>query len=544
MTLLISLFACGSPPPPAPEESAPPAAVISNVPVDGANLVVAVPFDLGNVNPLVTPYALSGMVVDLVNPGLVRRQVGEEGLTYEPALAESWTWSEDGTELTYRLRSELTWADGKPLTADDVVFTHELIADPAVASNWLGNAKFIVSVEAIDARTVKFKFDGPRNPVLQQGYTIRGILPKHVLGDADRSTLRGHPSARDPLASGPFDITEWAPNERIVLERNPNAPLAWRSHLDRIVLKVLPEYGTRLLELQNGDVDMMMDVEPDDVTALETSGRVEVLVEPAESMEYIGYLLSDPRFSDLRVRKALTMGIDRDRLVQQLLSVGSEVRGQPCVGTISPALGPWYASDLKPFPYDVAAAKALLDEAGWKDPDGDGVRGKDGQDLRFQLMIQAGVSRAEKTSVLVQAAWKDIGVAVEIDKVEPTRFADRARNKQYEALLWGFGANPKVDPSMEWRSDGQYNWTGYANAEVDALIDRGVSATDVEEAQAAFRDVQKLVHADQPVTFLFWADGFLAIDKRFRNAHFDTYTKLLHAEQWWVPEAEQKYRTR
>lgn len=510
----------------------------------GDTLVFAVPFDLGNVNPLVAPYALSGMVTELVSPGLVRRMVGPDGLYYEPALAESWVWNEDQTALTYTLREGLTWQDGEPLDARDVQFTHELMFDPDVASNWLGNGKYIAGVDAPDARTVTFRFAKAQNPLLQQGYTIRGILPEHVLAGVDRSTLRGHASGRDPLASGPFRIASWAANEKIVLEPNPNAPEAWRPKLDRIVMRVIPEYGTRLLELQRGDVDLIADVEPEDVPMLRADPRLEVIVQAADGMEYIGYNLTKPMFEDVRLRKALTLGLDRDGLMREMLTVDGVVHGRPCIGTIAPTLGAWNAADVAPLPYDLDAAKALLDEAGWKDANGDGVRDKGGTPLRFAMMVQTGSKRAERTAVRTQAAWKAVGAQLDIEMVEPTRFSERARAKEFDAVLWGFGANPRVDPSMEWRSDGQYNWFGYVNPAVDAKVDEGLTATDPAVAQAAIREVQRLVHEDQPATFLFWYDNFSAIDRRFRDTEHNTFTALLHAERWWVPPEEQRYKRR
>lgn len=528
-------LACGG------DAPAPVAGDVAGGPIPGDTLVVAAALDPGQVNPLVGPFQLSGMISDLVQPGLVRRRVGADGLSYEPALAASWVWGDDGTTLTYTLRDDVAWGDGRPVTADDVVFTWQLIADPAVASNWLGTARHVTAVEAPDARTVVWRFVGPKNPILQQGYTIRGIVPRHQLEGADRATLRGHPSGRDPLPSGPFRVAAWEPGVKVVLEPNPRAPADWKPRLDRVVFRIIPEYATRLLELRNGGVDMVVDVEVADLAELEGDPRLRVERVTADAMEYIGWNHTLPMFGDVRVRRALTLSLDRDGLMRDLFGVGDKIYAQSCIGTIAPTLGAWYAGDVTPLPFDRAAAAALLDEAGWTDGDGDGVRDRDGQPLRFRLMVQNGTARYKRAAVIAQAQWKEVGVAVDIDLVEPARFSERAHQKQYEAMLWGFGANPKVDPSQEWRSDGPYNWFGYRNPAVDAKIDEGVAATDLAVAQAAFRDVQRLVYADQPVTFLFWSDGFLAMDKRFRDVETDTFNRFLHAERWWVPASEQRY---
>ncbi len=540
MIALVALLACGTPANDGPPAGLPP--VVSAGPVDGDVLVVALQMDPGNISPLVAPYALSGMISELVEPGLVSRHVGADGLTYEPQIAERFDWSDGGKTLTYKLRGDVVWSDGHPFTSADVAFTVGMIADPAVASNWFGTAKHIASVDTPDPTTVVYRFDQARNPVLQQGYTIRGIVPEHVLKTEDRASLRGAQSSRTPLASGSWQVAEWTPDERIVLTANPNAPADWRPHLDRILLKIVPEPATRLLELQNGDVDMVFDIDPENVPLITANPRLQLITEKAQAMQYIGYNIANPMFADKRVRVALTESIDRDAMMKDLFTVDGVVHAQACVGTIAPTLGPWFNADLKPAPFDVTDAKRLLDEAGWTDPDGDGVRGKNGKDLRFQVMVQTGDAKLQRIAVLTQAAWKDVGVALDIDNVEPTRFSERAHKKDFEAILWSYGANPKVDPSQEWRSDGPYNWFGFADPAVDAKIDELVTATDLDRAHAAAQEVQRLILDDQPVTFLFWEDSFYAIDKRFHDAEHNIFTALLHAERWWVPAAEQKYK--
>ena len=125
--------------------------------------------------------------------------------------------------------------------------------------------------------------------------------------------------------------------------------------------------------------------------------------------------------------------------------------------------------------------------------------------------------------------------------IDPLQFTRRARAKDYEALLWSFGANPKVDPSIKWHTDGAYNWFGYSNTEVDAAIEAGVSSTDIAVSQAKFRDVQRLVHEDNPATFLYWKDGLTAIDTRFENTSMNVFSVIHNLHEWDVPAAQQKY---
>jgi len=543
LAVLTVAVGCGNPD--EPKNPLPQGKVLSldpSVPTDGDVLVVAIPFDPGSLDPVVTPYALSAMIAELIQPGLVRRHIEKNELVYEPMLASDFSFSPDKKALTYHLPEGSTWEDGTPLTSRDVAFTQSLIADPAVASNWYGQAQHIAGVETPDDRTVVFRFDRARRPALEQSYTIRGIVPEHVLGTVDRTTLRDHASARTPLASGSYRVAEWRPDNKLILAPNPRAPAHLKPHLERIVFKVLPEYSSRLMELEVGSVDLVTDLEVSDLPTLQEKRDLEVVRMPSASMDYVGYNLADPRFGDVRVRRALTMAIDRERIIRDSLTVGGSKHGTSCVGTISPTQTGWYASNIIPLPYDPRAAMDLLDTAGWKDADKDGVRERGDEEMRFQLMVQSGSAETKRLAVVVQAYLEPIGVKAEIDMVEPTRFAELAREHRFDAILWSFGANPTIDPSIQWATGGQYNWTQYSNPEVDALIAQALSATDVTTAQEHVREIQRTIYADQPVTFLYWKDTLVGVDRRFHGMEMNPFSVLHRIENWYVPIAEQKYR--
>ncbi|MCB9764736.1 MAG: hypothetical protein H6739_33480 [Alphaproteobacteria bacterium] len=539
LALLLIAACTGSPEPPPPTPDGAPA----TGPVAGDTLVVALPFDPGNLNPLVAPYAMSGYFIDLTQPGLVLRAVTDAGLEYEPALAESWTWSEAGDALTYTLREGLTWNDNTPLTTADVAFTYALIADPAVASNWHDDSNYIDAIEIVDDRTVTFRFTGPGNPLLLQGYTIRGILPQHLLADADRATLRGHPYSRAPASSGPWQVSSWSAEEKLVLTPNPGSGVSERPPwLERIVARVIPEYATRLIELENGGIDYLLTVEVPDVPKLKRDHpRLALRVQPADGMWYAGWNTRDPVFSDPRVREAMTLAINPQQIIDDHYTVEGTAYARPCVGTIAPTLGDWFASDLKPLAPDPAAARARLAEAGWADADADGVLDRDGQPLTVSMMIQSGTPRVKKVAITLQAQLKAVGVDLQIRTLEPNLFSQRAREHDFQAILWAFGNNPKVDPYIQWHSKGQYNWMQLSDPEIDRLAEALKAATTLEEAQANAREIQRLVYAHHAATFLLWEDSISAIDGRFQDVETDTFNALRHAERWWVPAGQQKY---
>ena len=522
MTLL--LLACtGSDPEPSTSTS--PA---TTGPVTGDTLVMAVPFDPGNANPIVAPYALSGYFTLATQPGLVERRVEDGNLVYVPALAESWTWAEDKMSLTYVLHEGLTWSDGQPLTTEDVAFTFELIFDEQVASNWYSAKDRIREVEVVDERRVTFHFATPSTPMHLQGNTHFGIVPKHVLADADRSSIRGHESSRNPLSSGPWIISEWAPEEKVVMVPNTNVVGRDAPRLDRVITRVLPEYATRLIELQNGSVDYILSVEVTDVEGLQRDyPHVELIRSRADSMAYVGWNLKDRKLQDLRVRQALTLAIDEQKIINDQYTAAGEVYAQPCTGTISPVMTGWHA-EIEALGYDPERSKALLAEAG-------------AEDLELDLMIQNGIPRIEQAAVRIQAMLADVGVTLNIQALEPNLFAASARKHEFEAMIWSFGHNPKVDPTIKWHSEGKYNWMQLEDPEIDRLLEEAMSTTDLDLAQKNVREVQQRVYDLQPATFLYWEDNVAAINGRFEGVAHNPFNMLESLETWWVPADQQKY---
>lgn len=538
MPLLLALLACGADPAPTP---AAPAVAPEGGPVPGDTLVLAIPFDPGNFNPIVAPYALSGYFTENVALGLAARELGPDGVRYAPALAEGWEWSEDGRSLTYTLREGLVWDDGAPITSADAAFTWSLIANPAVASNWHNDTTLVAGVDTPDPRTVIFRFHQPGNPALLQGVSARGLLPQHRLSGVDPSSLRGHDSARAPTASGPWRVASWKPEERVVLEPNPSGSAWPRPWLERVVARVLPEYSTRLLELRSGALDMLTNLELSDVPLVEQDPRLRVIRVPVSSVRYVGWNTRDARLASVEVRRALGQAIDREGIIRSHLTLNGEPWAQLAVSTVAPTLGAWSNTALTPLAYDVQAARAGLAQAGWADTDGDGVLDRGGEPLRLSLLIQSGYPEGERLAVQIQAMLREVGVQLDIQPAEPNRFSALARQHEFEAILWSFGNNPRVDPYLQWHTDGQYNWMQYSDPQTDALLAQVRAATTLEEAQRAAREAQARVFDAHVASFLFWEDTPLAIDRRFQGVEVNSLNLLEHLERWWVPEGLQKY---
>jgi peptide/nickel transport system substrate-binding protein len=265
-------------------------------------------------------------------------------------------------------------------------------------------------------------------------------------------------------------------------------------------------------------------------------------------MDFVAWNLQDPRFEDPRVRRALAMATDVRGMIGKLLtSASGESYGRPAIGTITPALCGVHADEIAPFPYDVAAARALLAEAGWVDGDGDGVLEKDGRDLAFTLTTTVGNKRRADASILIQDHLKQVGVSVRLEKLEVNAFFGNLRERKFEAALAGWSAALFVDPSGVWSCDkegarNENNVTGYCNAEVDALVAKGLSTPDPQQAAAIWKEMQRVVYADQPYLFMWWMDEIVGISDRFENATIDVVSPYNDLHAWEVPEGKVKYR--
>jgi peptide/nickel transport system substrate-binding protein len=280
-------------------------------------------------------------------------------------------------------------------------------------------------------------------------------------------------------------------------------------------------------------LDLLMDVELNDVARL-TAERpdLRLIRTPDASVSYIGWNLNDARLAEPKLREALDLSIHREALIREMYTVAEEPYARIATGSVAPSLGPWHNAALAPTPHDPSRARTLLAELGYADSDGDGVLDRDGAPLRIELLLQSGIPESQRLGVRVQGMLKEIGVALELVAVEPNRFSATAREGEFEAILWGFGNNPKVDLAVQWRSDGAYNWMSYSDPETDRLIDAARRATDPAEAQALTREIQARVHAARPASFLVWSDQVSAVGPRVVGAQMSVLSALESLETW------------
>lgn len=465
-----------------------------------------------------------------------------------PGYATDWSWSDDGKILRMTLRDDLTWSDGTKVTPEDLAFTYDLVGDPAVASpraNYVTRMVPGARPKIIDPTHIEWHFTEAYDRDTQTSHVSLPMVPKHALANADRGSLKGNEFSRNPIVNGPFRVAAIEPKVRIVLEPNDKytGPAEYKAQLKRVILKIMPDYNTRLMELEKGDVHVMDGVRVNHVEKLKASNpNLQFYRSGYRRMDYLVYNLKNPLFADPNVRVALAHAANVDELIQSLLTTtDGEKYGRQSIGSITPELCGVVPEDLQPYAYDVALAKKMLADAGWTDTDNDGVVDKGGQKFAFEVMTNNESDRRNLAAIRLQAAFKAVGVQMNISKVDFNQLSDQLRKRDFEAVLGGWSAGLFVDPSDMWHSDEklpdgtvkkhEFNFSGYSNPKVDALIDQGMATPDPAAAAPIWKEMQKQVYADQPFLFLYWMDEPVALDRKFVG-NPNILSPLFQLERW------------
>ncbi len=502
-------------------------------PVDGGTVVVAEVSDFDAFNALVsTDYDTNQVMDNMLFMPLVRL---DEEMGFQPYLADSLWLSDDGLSLTFRIREGATWHDGVPVTADDVVWTYEMMVNDEVAYANRQYVQYVKSAVRVDDRTVRFDFtEVHSDPVID--FIDWNPMPKHLLGDIAPAELRNAPFNRDPVGNGPFRFVSWSANQEAIFEANEDFVLG-RPHLDRVVFRVIPEQTTQLTELLTGGIDFMRAVPPAEMARVEESPQVETIVYPARSYSYLAWNLRNPLFEDVSVRRALTMAIDRQQIVDALLYG----YGRIAVTDVMPFQ--WeFNESLEPWPYDPDRAREILAEAGWEDHDGDGVIDKDARPFRFILETNQGNDLREDIIVIVQSNLAEVGIDVQPRLTEWNTLIDRLKRKEFEAAVSGWSVDFKFDPTEVMSCgaiEAKYNYPSFCNPKADSLMQLALTTLDREEARPLWDEYQRIIHEEQPYTFLYYLEERVGVNGRLEGIEADARGHLISVADWWIPESEQ-----
>ena len=537
MTLAPLLAACAAPPAgetPGTESSgtAEPAPAGSDEPRVGGELIIGSIQEPDSLNPWLTGLTVGQEVEMLIYESLTR--VDPEG-NHVPALAsevpslENGGISEDLMTYSYTLRDNVTWHDGTPFTAADVIFTYEAIADPSVNALSRAGFELIESAEATDDHTVVFHLNEPSGVFLETwGY--RGILPKHIFENEDMNTSEYN---RAPtVGTGAYKFVQWISGDRITLERNENY-YREGGYINTIDYRIVPSSDTLLTMLETGEIDMRFAINVEQVEIVRGLDEYELFSTPAHAYFHFTINNADPILGDKLVRQALTHGLNKRQITETVLQNLVQPHGSPI------AQPSWaYVDHNARFPFDPEQARALLDEAGWTEGS-DGVRTKDGERLSLSLLNIAGDSERLQIVQLAQATWAEIGVEVNVEQVDAATFvaAMTSQNYQFGYGFWGFS----VDPSSyneRWLSTSPGQWLNYENPEVDRLLLDAMQLIDREERKAKYAKFQDIVVEDATNVWVYNRVYFDAVKDRVHNfvPNTSNATNMWNAHEWWIEE--------
>jgi len=418
-----------------------------------------------------------------------------------PRLARSWEVSPDGLIWTFHLREGVRWHDGAPVTAQDVAFTVKKVQDAATQSRSYLSQFQDVSVESLDPLTVRARYAAPYADALDS-WTLP-IVPEHRAA-ADPDFLSGE-FARHPVGCGAFRLKSVEAGREIALEAN-DAYWEGRPGLDGIVFRIIPEERTAFEALLKGDLDLM-NVTADlwnEAQGSPRAARLASFVSYPFGVWYIGWNQdgSNPYFGDPRVRRAMVLALDRNRFISRVLSD----KARPAVGTWHPD-SPWFDASLAPWPYDPDAARRLLDEAGWRDSNGNGTRDKDGVEFRFRLMMAASSQEwTGRIAAWVQESLARIGVEMTIEKLEWRAFQEGRRAHRFQAAMASLGLGPVPDQFELYHSSSRergLNYGGFRDDEVDRLLVEGRRTFDPARRLEIYHAIQRRIHDLEPISPLF-----------------------------------------
>lgn len=422
-----------------------------------------------------------------------------------------------------------------------MLFSYRYATDPRNgAARFAAYFSEVESVTAPDPLTVRVAYRQPFAPALG-GWEALLLLPAHrytaAAGGSD-------PQERAPIGTGPYRLARWAQGEELRLEANPGY---WRGrpHLDRIVFRIVPDARTAYGALQAGELDLatLPAGDPPPLASSSPDGRVRYERFSTLAVSFIAWNGdgSNPFFADPRVRRAMTLSLDRRAFLASVL----HGLGRIATSTFSP--GTWaFDETIAPLPHDPAEAARLLDEAGWRDSDGDGVRDRGGRRFEFTLLVFQGNVAAGRIAQVLQDALRGQGVRVEIASLDWPAFLRELRGRTFQAQISNLTLDVDPDPFDTWHSSqigSGNNFTGYADAEVDRWCEEGRRTFDPAERAALYRRVQQRLHRDQPMTFLFHPEWVVGVDSRlrgFRVGPSGPWRWFPGALDWWVPLDRQR----
>ena len=463
-------------------------------------------------NPLLSTDSPSSSVNGYVFNGLLKVN---PDMSLVPDLAASYSVSDDGKIFRFLLKKNVTWHDGTPFTAADVIFTYNTLLDPK--TNTVRRSDYVIdgkAVEfiAINDYEVELRLPSPFAPLLNR--LTMGIIAKHLFEDEDINTSALN---RNPVGTGPFVFSRWESAQFVMLTRNDDyfdAP----AKLSQILLKIIPDSNTGLLAFEKEEV-LSSGIPGKEFERLLEDERFQMFRFYDLAYTYLGFNLKHPFFSITEVRQALSMGIHKDAIVSGLLRGYGKAAHLPT----SPELWTYPESPFS-FAYDPDRAKEILSGLGFFLNKKTGVLERDGLPFSFKIITNKGNKDREKAAELIQRDLRVLGIDVSIQLMEWSSFISIVNAvqdpKDYDAVILGWSLGLDPDGYSIWHSS-QYpkgfNFLGYQDDRVDALLEQGRVTLDRDKRKEIYGELYGIIARDVPVAFLYYPESLVGFHRRVKG---------------------------
>ncbi|MDX1995989.1 MAG: ABC transporter substrate-binding protein [bacterium] len=516
---------------------------------------------LGNIttfNPLMTTDGASFQAFAILWPSPV--EVDSFTGAPVPGLTE-WTVSEDGLTYTFTIREDAVWSDGTPITSDDMIFTIGAIQNEEIATAFESNIELVSAVNRIDDKTYEIVLSQPDCAALSQLGAIR-FLPAHKFAADYSDFVEGEFIDNPDVSGGPYILEEWAPDE---FQRYRANETFWGGapSIPFLINRVVGEQAVALQGIQSGDIDYTY-FQGDLFAQIADTSSLQYEFFPQLTVNFLALNWADPTnpqsaydgdalveqtphpiFSDPAVRQAVAMGYNKQDI---LATLGGEDGGTPLLGVVVPTIGWAYNTNIEPYPYDPEMAAQLLEEAGWVDSDGDGVREKDGVRLSFTISYSNILALFETTALVAQDQLSDIGFEVNLELVEWANYLDQIYFGQgYDATpMSNSGGTAPPDPndfttlilSSEDTPGSGNNLASYINPQIDELVRaaRTVPGCDTAARAEIYYQIQQIAHDDVAYDFTFTPNIYQVANSRIGNFNpgpsWVYYGYAAHLHEW------------
>ncbi len=517
-------------------------------------IVIGISADVQTFNPLFTISVDEGAITELLYLGLFDFRWNEDdgAIDAHAMLAEKWEWADDSSSIKIYLRDDAFWSDGKQITVDDVIFSFDAYSDPLVQSRLYGTFKnlFVDEENHIDVKETfeiispfEFKVKFPLNSVPNLDVISLPIIPTHIFKDIKRDELSNSEYNFKPVSSGSYYLKKWDKNQTITLAANKNSFLYDNEQINEIVFKVVPDYSSKILQLQKGEIDLLELVKVDDIEEIESNGDLKIVPVIGREYDYVGLNNIDPKaysggeivpnklFGSKNVRKAISYAINRKEILNEYLLGYGELAATP----VSSIFQIEFNDDVSPYEFNLTRAKSLLASEGWIDIDQDGILEKGNDKFSFTLYYPSGIPLREFASMVVRNNLKAVGVDVKLEIVELGTLIDYLFEKKIDAWMLGWYVPIPVELKPYWYSEFDstpLNFASYRNVKVDSLLDLLQTKISVAKRIETIKDFQKIVHDDEPVSFLYWIPNICVYNKRIAEINITPLGTVNHCWEW------------